>query len=52
MFKVIKKQGRARRGQFQCAHGGTVQTHVFMNVGTQAAIKGVIEAYDLRDQLG
>ena len=52
MFKVIKKQGRARRGQFQCAHGGVVQTPVFMNVGTQAAIKGGIDAFDLRDQLG
>ena len=52
MFKVIKKQGRARRGQFQCAHGGMVQTPVFMNVGTQAAIKGGIDAFDLRDQLG
>ena len=40
MFKVIKKEGRARRGEFHCAHGGTVQTPVFMNVGTQAAIKG------------
>ena len=52
MFKVIKKQGRARRGQFLCAHGGMVQTPVFMNVGTQAAIKGGIDAFDLRDQLG
>jgi signal transduction histidine kinase len=25
MFKVIKKEGRARRGEFRCAHGGTVQ---------------------------
>ena len=39
MFKVIKKEGHARRGEFQCAHGGVVQTPVFMNVGTQAAIK-------------
>ena len=28
MFKVIKKEGRARRGEFRCAHGGTVQTPV------------------------
>lgn len=28
MFKVIKKQGRARRGVFTCAHGGEVQTPV------------------------
>ena len=40
MFKVIKTEGRARRGEFSCAHGGTVQTPVFMNVGTQGAIKG------------
>ena len=40
MFKVIKYEGKARRGKFQCAHGGEVQTPVFMNVGTQAAIKG------------
>ena len=36
MFKVIKYEGKARRGKFQCAHGGEVQTPVFMNVGTQA----------------
>ena len=40
MFKVIKYEGKARRGKFKCAHGGEVQTPVFMNVGTQAAIKG------------
>ena len=34
MFKVIKKEGSARRGEFRCAHGGVVQTPVFMNVGT------------------
>ena len=49
MFKVIKKEGRARRGEFRCAHGGTVQTPVFMNVGTQAAIKGGVDAFDLHD---
>ena len=38
MFKVIKYEGKARRGKFKCAHGGEVQTPVFMNVGTQAAI--------------
>ncbi len=35
MFKVIKKEGKARRGVFTCAHGGEVQTPVFMNVGTR-----------------
>ena len=49
MFKVIKKEGSARRGEFQCAHGGMVQTPVFMNVGTQAAIKGGLSAFDLKD---
>ena len=49
MFKVIKKQGHARRGEFSCAHGGTVQTPVFMNVGTQGAIKGGLSAFDLKD---
>jgi len=49
MFKVIKHEGRARRGQFSCAHGGTVQTPVFMNVGTQGAIKGAVSAHDLKD---
>ena len=49
MFKVIKYEGRARRGKFQCAHGGEVQTPVFMNVGTQAAIKGGVSALDLKD---
>ena len=34
MFRVIKTEGAARRGEFTCPHG-TVQTPVFMNVGTQ-----------------
>ena len=49
MFEVIKTQGRARRGRFSCAHGGVVQTPVFMNVGTQAAIKGGVSALDLKE---
>ena len=49
MFKVIKQEGRARRGQFSCAHGGVVQTPVFMNVGTQGAIKGAVSAHDLKE---
>ena len=48
MFKLLKKEGTARRGEFTCAHG-TVQTPVFMNVGTQAAIKGGLSAKDLKD---
>ena len=49
MFKIIKKEGDARRGELRCAHGGVVQTPVFMNVGTQAAIKGGLSAFDLKD---
>ena len=49
MFQVIKYEGKARRGKFRCAHGGEVQTPVFMNVGTQAAIKGGLSAFDLKD---
>ena len=48
MFKLLKTEGKARRGEFTCAHG-TVQTPVFMNVGTQAAIKGGVSAHDLKD---
>ena len=49
MFQVLKTEGRARRGEFSCTHGGVVQTPVFMNVGTQAAIKGGVSADDLRE---
>ena len=48
MFEVLKTEGRARRGVFTCAHG-TVQTPVFMNVGTQGAIKGAVSALDLKE---
>ncbi len=48
MFEVIKQEGRARRGVFTCPHG-TAQTPVFMNVGTQGAIKGAVSAHDLKD---
>ena len=48
MFEVIKTEGKARRGVFTCAHG-TVQTPVFMNVGTQGAIKGAVSAHDLKE---
>lgn len=48
MFQLIKTQGRARRGEFTCPHG-TVQTPVFMNVGTQGAIKGALSARDLEN---
>jgi queuine tRNA-ribosyltransferase len=48
VFKVLKKEGSARRGVFTCAHG-VVQTPVFMNVGTQGAIKGAVSAHDLKE---
>ena len=48
MFTLLKTEGKARRGVFTCAHG-TVQTPVFMNVGTQGAIKGALSAKDLQD---
>ncbi len=47
MFQLLKTEGAARRGVFTCAHG-TVQTPVFMNVGTQGAIKGALSAADLK----
>ena len=48
MFKVISKDGRARRGVMETVHG-TIQTPVFMNVGTCAAIKGGISTTDLKE---
>ena len=45
-FTVIRKEGRARRGRFETAHG-SVETPVFMNVATQAAIKGGLSSEDL-----
>lgn len=48
MFQLINTEGRARRGILGCAHG-TAQTPVFMNVGTQGAIKGAVSAHDLQE---
>ncbi len=48
MFQLLKTEGSARRGVFTCARG-TVQTPVFMNVGTQGAIKGALSAADLKN---
>ncbi len=48
MYKLLKKEGNARRGEFVTVHG-TVQTPAFMNVGTAAAIKGGVSSYDLVD---
>ena len=47
MFKLLKQHGRARRGEFRTVHG-VIQTPVFMNVGTAAAIKGALDAADLK----
>lgn len=48
MYKLIKQNSTARRGEFTTAHG-TVQTPAFMNVATAAAIKGGLSASDLKD---
>ena len=48
MYQLIKQEGHARRGSFETPHG-TVQTPVFMNVGTQGAIKGALSARDLKE---
>lgn len=48
MFRLHFTEGSARRGEFHTPHG-VIQTPVFMNVGTQAAIKGALEAEDLRE---
>lgn len=46
MFKILAKDGNAKRGEFTTVHG-KIQTPVFMNVGTAAAIKGAVAAEDL-----
>jgi len=48
MIKIIKTQGKARRGVFETVHG-TAQTPAFMNVATCGAIKGGVSALDLKD---
>lgn len=47
MYKLIKKDGAAKRGEFHTVHG-VIQTPVFMNVGTAAAIKGAVSTVDLQ----
>ena len=46
MYRLLKQEGRAKRGEFETVHG-TIQTPVFMNVGTVAAIKGAVSTQDL-----
>ena len=48
MYKLLKQCGRAKRGEFTTPHG-TIQTPVFMNVGTIAAIKGAVSTEDLEN---
>ncbi len=47
MYRLLKTDGRAKRGELQTVHG-TIQTPVFMNVGTVAAIKGAVSTMDLK----
>ena len=46
MYRLLKQEGRAKRGEFHTVHG-IIQTPVFMNVGTAAAIKGAVSTEDL-----
>ncbi|MBO7333627.1 MAG: tRNA guanosine(34) transglycosylase Tgt [Lachnospiraceae bacterium] len=48
MYKIFKTEGRAKRAEMTTVHG-TIQTPVFMNVGTVAAIKGAVATKDLYD---
>ena len=50
MYRILKKEGRAKRGVLETVHGA-IQTPVFMNVGTAAAIKGAVATSDL-EQIG
>ena len=47
MYELLKEEGRAKRGVFHTVHGD-IQTPVFMNVGTVAAIKGAVSTEDLK----
>lgn len=48
MYRLLKKEDRAKRGEFHTVHG-VIQTPVFMNVGTAAAIKGAVSTQDLQE---
>ena len=48
MYRILNTEGRAKRAEFTTVHG-TVQTPVFMNVGTAAAIKGAVSTEDLKE---
>ena len=47
MYELIKKDGLAKRGRLHTVHG-VIETPVFMNVGTAAAIKGAVATTDLK----
>ena len=47
-FTLLTTEGRARRGRMETVHGA-IETPVFMNVGTSAAVKGAVSTMDLRD---
>ena len=47
-YKIIAKDGRAKRAEVSTVHG-TIQTPVFMNVGTVGAIKGAVSTDDLKE---
>lgn len=48
MYKILNVEGRAKRATFETVHG-TIQTPVFMNVGTVGAIKGAVSTMDLKE---
>lgn len=50
VYRVLKQEGRAKRAEYETVHG-VIQTPVFMNVGTAAAIKGAVATADL-EQIG
>lgn len=47
MYKILKMEGRAKRAHMETVHGN-IETPVFMNVGTAAAIKGAVSTEDLQ----
>ncbi len=48
MYQILATDGKAKRASFETVHG-TIQTPVFMNVGTAAAIKGAVATTDLQE---
>lgn len=48
MYELLAREGRAKRGRLTTPHG-VIETPVFMNVGTVAAIKGAVSSVDLKE---